>query len=136
MWQFRKQTGLILTGGVLLILMCQIGKDSFMGRGWRQEEKECQRMRWLVASPTQWREFEPAPGDSEDRKPAVLQSVGLQRVGRDLVSEQQIYYKETFPFLNVGQCLHIRFSIQGSISWHFPWIPFKLMFSTSPNIQL
>ena len=36
-------------------------------------------------------EFEQAPGDDEGRteKPGVLQSMGLQTVGPDLVAEQQ-----------------------------------------------
>ena len=34
-------------------------------------------------------EFEQTQGDSEGQKPGVLQSTGLQRVGDDLVTEQQ-----------------------------------------------
>ena len=37
-------------------------------------------------------EFEQTPGDSggHRKKPGVLQSIGLQRVGHDLVTEQQL----------------------------------------------
>ena len=39
-------------------------------------------------------EFEQTPGDSETGKPGMLQSMELQRVGHDLVTEQQqnIFY--------------------------------------------
>ena len=35
------------------------------------------------------REFELTPGDSETGKPGLLQFMELQRVGHDLVTEQQ-----------------------------------------------
>ena len=54
-------------------------------------------------------------------EPSMLPSMGSQRVGRDLVTkQQQMYYEETFLFLNVGQGCHPCSSIQGSTSWHFP----------------
>ena len=39
------------------------------------------------------REFEQTSGDSEGRKPGVLQSMGLQRVRHNLVNEQQDFKK-------------------------------------------
>ena len=47
-----------------------------------------QRMRWLNGI-TDFDEFEQTPEDSEKRKPGMLQFMGSQRVGYDLVIEQQ-----------------------------------------------
>ena len=66
-----------------------IGKDPDAGKDWRQEEKGQQRMRWM-SSPTQWMWFWASSGNrSWTGKPGMLQSIGLQRVGHDLVTEQQ-----------------------------------------------
>ena len=40
-----------------------------------------------VASPTRWHEFEQALGDSEGRKPGMLQSMGSQRVRHNWTTE-------------------------------------------------
>ena len=48
-----------------------------------------QRMRWLDGISDNGNEFEKTPGDSEGQGVLVLQSVGLQRVRHDLLSEQQ-----------------------------------------------
>ena len=44
-----------------------------------------------MASPTQWTEFEETPGDSEGQGSLAcrMQSMGLQRVGYNLATEQQ-----------------------------------------------
>ena len=45
-------------------------------------------MRWLDGTLIQWHEFEQTLGDIEGNL-GVLQIMGLQRVGHDLVTEQQ-----------------------------------------------
>ena len=66
-----------------------IGKDPHAGNYWRQKEKGRQRMRWM-ALPTQWTWVW---GHSERQwragKPGVPQCMGSQRVGQNLVAEQQ-----------------------------------------------
>ena len=49
-----------------------------------------QRMRWLdgLTDSINGHEFEQTLGDSEGQGSLVLQSMGLQRVGQDLVAEQ------------------------------------------------
>ena len=42
-----------------------------------------------MASLSQWHEFEQALGDVKRGKPCVLQPMGLQTVGHNLVTEQQ-----------------------------------------------
>ena len=48
-------------------------------------------MRWVdgITDSMDSMEFEQTPGDSEGHKPRVLQSMWSQRVGHDLVTEQQ-----------------------------------------------
>ena len=59
--------------------------------------RERQRMRWLVASPTQWTwTWANSRRQWRTVKPAMLQSMGSQRVGCDLATEQQQH-----PFKNV-----------------------------------
>ena len=41
-------------------------------------------------------EFEQTPGDWRTEEPGILQSTGLQRVGRDLLTEQQQKRKISF----------------------------------------
>ena len=82
-----------------------IRKDSDAGEDWRQEEKGMTEdevvgwHHWLSEY-----EFEQTPGDSEGQwrtvKPGVLQSMGLQRVGHDWVSEQQLYIVNTVLILS------------------------------------
>ena len=67
-----------------------IGKDPDAGKDWRQKEKgaaEEEMVRkhyWLSGH-----EFEQTPRDSEGQgEPDVLQSMGSQRVGHDLATEQ------------------------------------------------
>ena len=68
------------------------GKDPDAGKYWGQEEKEATEdemvgwYHWLNGH-----EFEKTPGDGEGQGSLVLQSMGSQRVGHDLVTEQQLY---------------------------------------------
>ena len=65
-----------------------MGKDLDAGKDWRQEEKgttEDEMVGWH-----HWlngHEFEWAPGVGDGGKPGVQQSMGLQRVGHDWVTE-------------------------------------------------
>ena len=67
-----------------------IGKDPDSGKDWGQEEKRVTEdemvgwHHWLNG-----REFEQTLEDWRTGKPGVLQFTGLQRVGHDLVTEQQ-----------------------------------------------
>ena len=65
------------------------GKDSDAGKNWGQEDKEMtedEMIGWHYGL----NEFEQIQGDSERQgKPGMLQLVGLQRIGHDLVTEQQ-----------------------------------------------
>jgi len=67
-----------------------IGKDPDAGKDGRQKEKGAAEdemvgwHHWLSGH-----EFEQTPGDSEGQFPGMLQSIGSQRVGHDLVTEQQ-----------------------------------------------
>ena len=67
----------ILSSPSLSLSMCA-GKDG------RQEEKGMTQDEIAV-----WHEFEQTPGDSGGQKPGVLQSRESQRVGHNLVTEQQ-----------------------------------------------
>ena len=66
-----------------------IGKDPGAGKDWRQEERgaaEDEMVRWhhwLYAH-----EFKQTPGDSEE-EPDLLKFMGSQRVGPNLLTEQQ-----------------------------------------------
>ena len=68
-----------------------IGKDPDAGKDWKQEEKRVAEDVMVGWHP--WlngHEFEQAPGEDEGQeKPGMLQSMGLQRVRHDLVTEQQ-----------------------------------------------
>ena len=68
-----------------------VGKDPDAGKNWRWEEKgmtEDDMVRWhhLLNA----HENEQTPGDKEGQ--GILQSMGLQRVGHDLVTEKQQYW--------------------------------------------
>ena len=67
-----------------------IGKDPGSGKDWRQKEKreaEDETLRWH--HPLSGHEFEQTPGDSGgQRSLGVLQSMGLQRLRRNLITEQ------------------------------------------------
>ena len=69
-----------------------IGKDPDTKKDWGQKEKgvaEDEMVRqhhWLSGH-----EFDQTPGDSEGH--GMLESMGSQRVGRDLVTEQQFQYQ-------------------------------------------
>ena len=66
-----------------------LGKTLVLGKieGRRRGQ---QRMRWLMASPTQWTWIWASAGRWwRTGKPGMLQSVGLQRVGHDWGTEQQ-----------------------------------------------
>ena len=71
-----------------------IGKDPDAGKDWRQEEKATTGWDGWMASPTQW----PWVWANSGRKwwtgkPGVLQFMGLQRVGHNLATEQQLLLK-------------------------------------------
>ena len=68
-----------------------IGRNPDAGKDWRQEEKRGDR-EWdgWMASPSQWTwAWANSRRWWRTGKPGVLQSMGLQRVGHDLVNEQQ-----------------------------------------------
>ena len=52
-----------------------------------------QRIRWLIASQTQWTWIWVNPGWRTE-EPGVLQSMGLQRIGHDLATEQQQHFEK------------------------------------------
>ena len=68
-----------------------IGKYLDSGKAWRQKEEEAaedemvREHHWLNGN-----ESEQSLRDSEGRKPSALQFTGLQRVRRDLVTEQKL----------------------------------------------
>ena len=67
------------------------GKDPHGGKDWRQEEKgptEDEMVGWHHR--LNGHEFEQTPGDGEgQRSLAVMQSMGSQRTGHNLATEQQ-----------------------------------------------
>ena len=70
-----------------------IWKDPDAGKDWGPEEKgmtEDEMVGWHheLNGP----QSEQSPGDSEERKPGVLQSMGSQTVGHNWVTEQQIIF--------------------------------------------
>ena len=76
------------------------GKDPDAGKDWRQEEEEDDRGwdRW-IASPTRWTWIWASSGNWWwTRKPGMLQSVGLQRVGHDWVTELNWTELKSFYF--------------------------------------
>ena len=77
-----------------------IGKDPESGKDWRQEEKGPQRMRDWMASPTQRIWVWASSGRGwRTGKPGVLQSMGSQRVGYDLATEQCFQKRGTYLHL-------------------------------------
>ena len=67
-----------------------IGKDPDTGKDWRQEKRK-QRMRCWMASSTKWMWVSVNFGTYwRTGKPSVLQSLGLQRVGHNWATEQQL----------------------------------------------
>ena len=76
-----------------------IGKDPELGKDEGRRRKERQRMRWYkgwdgwMTSPTQWTWVWANSGRQwSTRKPGMLQSMGSQRVGHYLATEQQQYW--------------------------------------------
>ena len=71
-----------------------IGKDPDTGKDWGQAEKGWQRMRCWMASLTQWTWVWTSPGTWWwTGKPGVLQSMVLQRVGHNWVTElMELFY--------------------------------------------
>ena len=82
-----------------------IGKDPDAGKDWRQEEKRVTR--WLDGIIDSGHEFEQTSGG----KLGVLQSMGLQRVGHDLVTEQQ-FSRVLKPWVTLEDSIRV-----GSNSW-------------------
>ena len=84
------------TLGQLMQRVDFIGKDPDAGKDWGQEEKgvtEDEMVGWHHQ--LNGHEFEQTLGkDGRTEKPGVLQSMGLQRVGYDLGTEQQQHQKE------------------------------------------
>ena len=76
-----------------------------------------------------WHEFESTPGDSEGQGGlGLLQSMGLQRIGHDLSTEQQSYLKREFKAVVNG-------SLCGPSTWRLqipPPIP--LSFREKSNV--
>ena len=67
-----------------------IRKDPDAGKDWRLEEKDDRGQDGWMASPTQWAWVWASSGRWWwTGRPAVLQSMGLQRVGHDRATEQQ-----------------------------------------------
>ena len=67
-----------------------IGKDSNAGKDWRQEERGWQRMRWVDGiTDSMDMSLSKLRETWKKGKPGMLQSMGLQRVGHDLATEQQ-----------------------------------------------
>ena len=87
LWLFRFFCGSIW---VLAAKSWLTGKDPDTGKYWRQKEKgatEVDMVRshdWLNGH-----ESEQAPGDRGRQEPGALQSMGSQRAGHNLVTEQQ-----------------------------------------------
>ena len=72
-----------------------IGKDSDAGKGWRQKEKRAteDKMVWWHRR-FNGHELGQAPGYSgiyRTGRPGMLKSMGSQRVGHNLATEQQLY---------------------------------------------
>ena len=65
-----------------------IGKDPDAGKDWRQKEKGWQRLRWLDGITDRWTWVWASSGSwGWTGKPGMLQSMGLQRVRHDWVTE-------------------------------------------------
>ena len=64
-------------------------KILMLGKSEGNRRSRWQRMRWLMASPSQWTWVWANSGRQRTEKPGMLQFIGLQRVGRDLATEQQ-----------------------------------------------
>ena len=75
-----------------------IGKDLDAGKDWRQEEKGMRGWDGWMASPTQWTWVCANSGRWWwTGKPDVLQSMGLQRVRHDWMTEQHQHHIHTAP---------------------------------------
>ena len=67
-----------------------IGKDLDAGKDWRQRRKGWQRIRWLNRiTDSMDMSLNKLQETEKDRKAGVLQSMGLQRVGHNLATEQR-----------------------------------------------
>ena len=75
--------------GYLMLNSQLTGKDPDAGKDWGQEEKGVREDEMFGWHHWHNHEFEKTPGDSERLQPSMLQSIGLQRVGHDLVTKQQ-----------------------------------------------
>ena len=60
-----------------------LGKTLMLGKIESRRRRVQQKMRWLMASPTQWTEFEQVPGDGEAQGSLACCSPKSCRVGHD-----------------------------------------------------
>ena len=71
-----------------------IGKDPDAGKDEGKRRRGQERMRWLDSITNSMdMNLRKLWGIMKDREPGVMPSTGLQRVGHDLVTEQQYYFK-------------------------------------------
>ena len=81
-----------------------IRKDPDTGKDWRQEKAMTEDE--MVGWHHQLKDFEQASGVGEGQNPAVLQSMGLQRVGNDWATEQHFWRKKFgYIYYKVITCL-------------------------------
>ena len=86
------------------------GKDPDAGKDWRQEEKGMTGWDGWMASPTQWTWVWVNSGSWWWTRSAVMQSMGLQRVGHDWATELN------WCILKLSRVSILFFSIQNSPS--------------------
>ena len=106
------------------------GKDPDAGKDWRQEEKgttENEMVGWHPLAPTQWtRVWASSRSWWWTGEPGMLQSLGSQRVGRDLATEQQLLLINQYTLMmpHPPKPLQISYSSSG-----FPWPSIYSLFS-------
>ena len=76
--------------GYLMLRVDSLGKTLMLGKIEGRRRRGRQRMRWLDGiTDSMDMNLSKLQETVKDRKPGVLQSMGSQRVGHDLVTEQQ-----------------------------------------------
>ena len=76
--------------GHLMQMASSSVKTLMLGKTEGKRRREQQRMRWLdSATDSMNMNLSKLPETEKDREPGVLKSVGLQRAGHNLVTEQQ-----------------------------------------------